>query len=110
MTTTNQQASSDHQLRFELQTTDTGLGTGVWRPYSRDLAEQLPELLAVLAPDLGPIHRVIYHLDDWATAPARLDFGGRRVRLDGYRYMPAHAVEVLGVNGVRLAIQIVTEP
>ncbi|WP_245668466.1 DUF5994 family protein [Nocardia xishanensis] len=40
---------------------------------------ELPDLLAVLGGQLGPIHRVIYHLDEWtrqtrqrwATGPAR---------------------------------------
>ncbi|MFJ4651187.1 DUF5994 family protein [Nocardia sp. NPDC088792] len=82
-------------------------GTGSWRPYSRDLAGELPGLLAAVAPGLGPIYRVVYHLDEWEAAPRKLEFGGRRVRLDGYRNMAMHTLEILGVViGARLKLRI----
>ncbi|WP_306364013.1 DUF5994 family protein [Nocardia sp. CC227C] len=80
-----------------------------WRPYSRDLTAELPELLAALTPRLGPIHRVVYHLDEWESAPRKLDFGERRVRLDGYRHSPAHAVEILGVAiDAKLVLRVIS--
>ncbi|GAB0101334.1 hypothetical protein JMUB6875_02980 [Nocardia sp. JMUB6875] len=52
-----------------------------------------------------------YHLDEWATAPRKLDFGGRQVRLDGYRHMAAHTLEVLGIDySTHLTLRIITTP
>ncbi|UFS95301.1 MULTISPECIES: DUF5994 family protein [Nocardia] len=108
-TNPSRQASPTHQLRLELDASGTGTADGFWWPHSRDLATELPDLLAMLTPRLGPIHRVIYHLDEWATAPRKLDFGGRRVRLDGYRHMAARTLEVLGVGfDTHLTLQIIT--
>ncbi|WP_084515485.1 DUF5994 family protein [Nocardia acidivorans] len=92
--------------RLELDAVGTA-GADIWRPRSRDLAEELPALLTTLA-RLGPILRVIYNLDEWAAAPRKLDFDGHRVRLDGYRQLPAHTLEVLGVRvGTQLTLQII---
>ncbi|MFI1917263.1 DUF5994 family protein [Nocardia sp. NPDC020380] len=96
-------ASPPGHPRFEPGTGDTGS----WWPRSRDLAAELPGLLAEVAPSLGPIFRVVYHLDEWDAAPRKLEFGGRRVRLDGYRNMAMHTVDVLGVViGARLKLRI----
>lgn len=108
-TKSKRQASPNHRLRLELDVGGPGAVDGCWWPHSRDLTWELPDLLAMLVPRLGPIHRVIYHLDEWATAPRRLDFGGQRIRLDGYRHRPARTLEVLAVSiGTRLTLQIVT--
>ncbi|MFI5778955.1 DUF5994 family protein [Nocardia sp. NPDC051570] len=102
-------ASFTHQLRLELNTVTTGPVDGFWWPYSRNLADELPDLLATLELRLGSIYRVIYHLDEWATAPGELDFNGRRLRLDGYRHIPARTLEVLGVGlDTQLTLRIIT--
>jgi hypothetical protein len=56
--------------------------------HSGDLPTELPDLLAVLSVQLGPIDRVIYNLTEWATAPKRLRTGGQLVRLAGYYRQP----------------------
>ncbi|MEU7634350.1 DUF5994 family protein [Nocardia sp. NPDC049220] len=102
-TTPRRQTPSVHRLRFQFDTAGT---VGVWRPYGNDLVAELPELLAVLGGRLGPIHRVIYHLDEWTITPRKLANAGRQVRLDGYRHKPAHTIDVLGVSGDRLTVRI----
>ncbi|MFG1791807.1 DUF5994 family protein [Nocardia sp. NPDC049149] len=101
-------ASPTHRLRLELDGRGTGAYDGFWWPHSRDLASELPGLLTTLVPRLGSIHRVIYHTDEWATAPRKLDFAGRQVRLDGYRHMAARTLEILGVSGAHLTLQVIT--
>ncbi|MBF6181537.1 DUF5994 family protein [Nocardia otitidiscaviarum] len=104
--TTRRPTFSGRPPRLQLETPGTRTIDGYWRPYGRDLAAELPGLLAALTPRLGPIHRVVYHLDEWASAPRKLDFGGRRVRLDGYRHSPARTVEILGVAvGAKLVLR-----
>jgi hypothetical protein len=95
--------SSAHRLRLEFDAVGTG---GVWRPRGTDLVTELPDLLTALGVRLGPIHRVIYHLDEWTTTPRILADAGRQVRLDGYRHKSAHTVDVLGVRGDRLTLRV----
>jgi hypothetical protein len=61
----------------------------------------------VLSVRLGRIDRVLYKLNDWAKAPAKLVTGGRAVKLDGYRLQPPNTVEVLGLNRGRIVLLVV---
>ncbi|WP_051177881.1 DUF5994 family protein [Nocardia concava] len=107
--TTANQMSPPHRLRLELNAAATGPVDGFWWPHGRDLAAELPALLAMLVPVLGSIQRVVYHLDEWSSTPRKLDVGGRQVRLDGYRHMPARILEVHGVEvGARLTLRLIT--
>jgi hypothetical protein len=95
------------RLRLKPKAPRSGYVDGAWWPRSDDLAAELPDLLAVLSVRLGRIDRVMYNLNEWAKAPAKLATGGRRVRLDGYRRQPTHTVEVLGLNRNRIALLVV---
>ncbi|MFE9326880.1 DUF5994 family protein [Nocardia sp. NPDC052278] len=101
---------NSRRLRQELEFTTDAAGSvdGVWRPRGNDLVAELPDLLTAVATRLGPIHRVIYHLDEWAVAPRKLASGGRLVRLDGYRHKDRHTLVVLGVSGAELTLVVVT--
>ncbi|ORW68387.1 hypothetical protein AWC23_21205 [Mycobacterium saskatchewanense] len=52
--------------------------------------------------------RVIYNINEWAKAPAKLATGGRTVRLDGYRLQPVNTVEVLGLNREKIVLLVVS--
>jgi hypothetical protein len=86
----------------------SGYVDGAWWPHSKDLAAELPDLLAVLSVRLGRISRVLYRLGEWTTSPARMSTAGRTIRLDGYRRQPVNTVEVLGLNGTKLALLVVS--
>ncbi|WP_181719586.1 DUF5994 family protein [Nocardia gipuzkoensis] len=92
-----------YRPRLEFDAAGTG---GVWRPRGNDLVTELPDLLTELGLRLGPIHRVIYHLDEWTTPPRKLANAGRQVRLDGYRHKPAHTVDVVGVGSGKLTLRV----
>jgi hypothetical protein len=47
---------------------------------------------------------VLYNVDDWSHAPAKLTTGGRRIRLDGYRRQPINTVEVIGFDRGRIVL------
>ncbi|MBF6328459.1 hypothetical protein IU452_07990 [Nocardia transvalensis] len=94
-------------MRLRSDTATPGHIDGAWWPHSDDLAAELPDLLALLRPRLGPIHRITYHLTEWSPVPGRFADAGRRVRLDGYRLKPARTLDVLGVSGDRIALLIV---
>jgi hypothetical protein len=62
---------------------------------------------------LGPIDRVVYKFSDWGTAPDEFVTGGRTVNLQGYRLQPPNTIEVLGLDGNRVVLLVVsphTEP
>ena len=95
------------RLRLKPKAPQSGYVDGAWWPHSEDLTAELPDLLAVLSIRLGPIGRVIYNVNEWATPPAKFTTGGRTVRLDGYRLQPVNTVEVLGLNREKIVLLIV---
>ena len=86
------------RLRLKPKAPTTGRVDGGWWPRSRDLAAELPSLLAVLAVRLGDIERVSYHLGDWDPAPRRIRCNGGVVRLEGFRSQRADTVHVLAAR------------
>jgi hypothetical protein len=107
---TRRQSPPEHtpRLRLKPKAPSSGYVDGAWWPHSDDLTAELPDLLAVLSVRLGRISRVIYKLDEWATAPAKLATAGRSVRLDGYRRHPVSTVEVLGLNQQKILLLVVS--
>jgi hypothetical protein len=95
------------RLRLKPKAPVTGYVDGAWWPHSDDLTKELPDLLAVLSVRLGAIDRVLYNLNEWATPPAKLATGGRKVRLDGYRLQPINTLEVLGVNRNKILLLVI---
>jgi hypothetical protein len=95
------------RLRLKPKAPATGYVDGAWWPRSRDLAAELPVLLAVLAVRPGRIERVTYNLTRWEPAPSRLVIEGRAVRLDGFRSQPPDTVTVIGQERQRLTLLVV---
>ena len=95
------------RLRLKPKAPHTGYVDGAWWPRSDDLPSELPDLLAVLSVRLGPVERVMYHLSEWATMPARFSTGGRSVRLDGFTRQPANTLEVLGLGREKVLLLVV---
>ena len=83
------------RLRLRPSGAITGHVDGAWWPRSRDLAAELPELLAAIASQMQPVGRVSYHAADWDPAPRRVVVGGHSVRLGWYRLMPTGTVDVI---------------
>ncbi len=96
------------RLRLKPKAPQNGYVDGAWWPHSADLTAELPDLLAVLSVRLGPIGRVIYNVNEWATPPAKLATGGRTVRLNGYRRQPVNTVEVLGLNRNKIVLLVIS--
>lgn len=101
------------RLRLRPKAHTTGYVDGAWWPRSRDLAAELPALLAVLAVRLGGIPRVSYNLTEWGAVPRKIAAEGVRVRLDGFWSRPAHTLDVIAGDRHRLTLLVVppdTEP
>lgn len=96
------------RLKLKPKAPHQGYVDGAWWPHGPDLTAELPDLLSVLSVRLGPIGRVIYNMNEWATSPAKFTTDGRTVRLDGYRRHPINTVEVIGVNRNKIALLVVS--
>jgi hypothetical protein len=94
------------RLKLKPKAPTTGSVDGAWWPRSRDLAAELPALLAVLAVRLGPIERVGYHLGDWGATLRNIRVDGSVVHLGGYRFQHADTVDVLGAK-LRLTLLVI---
>lgn len=95
------------RLRLRPKALTTGYVDGAWWPRSRDLAAELPALLAVLAVRLGEIRRVNYNLTEWATAPRSIAPDRVQIRLDGFWSRPPHTVDLIGTDRRRLTVLLV---
>jgi Family of unknown function (DUF5994) len=95
------------RLRLKPKAPTTGHVDGAWWPHSDDLADELPDLLAVLSVRLGAIERVLFNLNQWAKVPRRLRVGGREVRLDGYNLQPINTVQIMGNGGEKLLLLVI---
>ncbi|WP_064742977.1 DUF5994 family protein [Pseudonocardia spinosispora] len=84
----------------------TGYVDGAWRPASRDLAAEVPALLAELPGELGTVERISYHLATWGLTVRALRTPGGLVHLAGYRTQHPDTVDVVG-NSHRVTLLVV---
>ena len=99
--------TGDLRLDLKPEGSTTGFVDGAWWPYSTELATEVPALLAAITGRLGSIERVSYNLAGWASASRRVDAGGIRVRLDGFRTRPPDTIDVSGVNDHRVTLLVI---
>ena len=83
---------------------------GAWFPRNRDLAVELPELIAELDRRGVRIERFTYALDAWAPVARKIAFGGRIVRTGGFRSMDRGVVCLTWDGGRRRANLLVVPP
>jgi hypothetical protein len=102
-----EQSQLSQRLRLRPSAPTTGHVDGAWWPRSRDLAAELPSLLAALGAHLGDVLRVSYNLTEWDSTPRRIIGDGRQIRLDGFISRPAHTVDVLAADRHRLTLLVV---
>jgi hypothetical protein len=105
--TTTSQSSGDLRLEMKPVGSTTGFVDGAWWPYSTELADEVPALLAAITDRLGSIERVSYDLAGWTGASRRVQAAGVRVRLDGFRTRPPNTVDVSGVSDHRVTLLVI---
>jgi hypothetical protein len=96
-------------LRDDAGTEDSGFD-GAWWPRTRDLAVEVPELVAELERRGVRIERFTYALDAWEPAPRKLVVNGRVVRTGGFRSMDPLVVCIVWHGGQRRADLLVVPP
>jgi hypothetical protein len=85
----------------------TGYVDGAWWPRSRDLAAELPALLATLTARSGSGVRVAYNLTAWDTAARRVEIDGNIVRLEGFRSQDEQVVSVSRPDQQRISLLVI---
>jgi uncharacterized protein DUF5994 len=83
---------------------------GAWWPRTRDLAAELPELIAELERRDVRVERFTYPLDSWQPAPRKLVVLGRVVRTGGFRSMDPQVVCLSWAGGNQRADLLVVPP
>jgi hypothetical protein len=83
---------------------------GGWFPRGRDLAVELPELIAELDRRGLRVERFTYALDAWAPVARKLLVQGRLVRTGGFRSMDPGVVCLTWAGGSRRADLLVVPP
>jgi Family of unknown function (DUF5994) len=71
-------------LRLETTSNRQGILDGAWWPRSRDIAAELPGLIAELVRHLGPVTRVGLDANAWGELPTRLTIDDRVVHIDSF--------------------------
>jgi Family of unknown function (DUF5994) len=95
------------RLRMKPVASPSGVVDGAWWPRSRDLADQLPDLLIELWDRLGGVVRVSYNLTAWPGAPRRMSVAGQLVRLGGYRRQDPLTIDLVSGRGGRITTLLV---
>lgn len=72
------------RLRIKPATTHTGMVNGAWWPRSRDLARELPPLIAALDEIWGRIYHATVQVGMWPDIPKRVLTGNHVVRVGWY--------------------------
>ena len=97
-------------LRADAGASDSAFD-GAWWPRSRDLAVEVPELVAALARRGVRVERFTYALDAWErTAPRKVVVDGRVVRTGSFRSMDPQVVCLGWAGGNRRADLLVVPP
>lgn len=93
---------------------DAGWGAatydGAWWPRRRDLAAELPELIAGLGRRGVRVERFTYSLDAWPRLPRRIAVADRVIRTGGFHSMDPQVVSLTWAGGTRRADLLVVPP
>jgi hypothetical protein len=82
---------------------------GAWWPRSRDLAAELPELVAALTALGVRVERFTYPVDAWQPVDRKVVVAGRTVRTGAFRSMDQQLVSLM-VDGERRLDLLVVPP
>lgn len=96
-------------LRADAGASDSAFD-GAWWPRRRDLAVELPELIAALRKRGVRIERFTYSLRFWEPVSRKIAVDGRMVRTGGFRSMDPHVVCLTWAGGNKRADLLVVPP
>ena len=99
--------AADLRLVFAPTPRVEGALDGGWWPYTRNLAEELPILLAAVASRFGPVARISLNVLAWDTLPEEIPAGDRVVQLAWFRACDAHTIRLVGTGSWHLDVLVI---
>jgi len=96
--TTSVTPAEPRRLCLKADGPPTGFVDGAWWPGSRDLAAELPAVMAELSTRVGRVERVAYSLDAWPITPRKIRIEGAVVRMAGFHTLDADIVQMIGAQ------------
>jgi hypothetical protein len=84
-----------------------GVLDGGWWPHTRNLAEELPGLLAAVTSRFGPVARISLNVLAWDALPQEIPAGDRVVQLAWFRACDAHTVRLVGTGAWHLDLLVI---
>lgn len=80
---------------------------GRWWPRTRDLAVELPALVAAVAQEFGAVEQISVDPEAWDRRPATITIGDRVVPLDWFGARERHVIGLLGAHSSYLELLVV---
>jgi uncharacterized protein DUF5994 len=78
-----------------------------WWPHTRNLAEELPILLAAVTNRFGPVARISLNALGWDALPEEIPAGDRVVQLAWFRACDAHTIRLVGTGSWHLDVLVI---
>ena len=101
----------DVRVRLRRRGTSTDAAfDGAWWPRSRDLAVEVPELIAALDTMGVRVERFTYPVEPWLPVDRKVVVYGRTVRTGGFRNMDPQLVSLTLAEGSRRVDLLVVPP
>ena len=100
-------AANETRLQLKPDPPTSAYLDGVWWPRSRQLAIELPGLVARLSDRLGHVAMVGYHLDAWPETPPQVEIAGLTVQLQGFPSNEPASVIVFGRDGHYITLLVI---
>ena len=80
---------------------------GAWWPRSRELAREVPLLVAAFAEEGVRVTRFVYHPSLWLIAPSKVRVGGRLVHLGWFREIDPNVVSLRTSQDQRIELLVI---
>jgi hypothetical protein len=99
----------ENSLRLQLapNPTVTKHVDGAWWPQSRQLTDELPELVTDLTDRLGEVLMVGYHRSAWPQTPAQTQVHGQTIELVGFTGDQPASIILIGKDGRHISLSVI---
>ncbi|HUH69883.1 MAG TPA: DUF5994 family protein [Mycobacterium sp.] len=80
---------------------------GAWWPRSRQLVDELPDLVASVSDRLGQVVMVGYRCNGWDETPPLVEIAGRTIELLGFTSDEPTSVILIGEDGRHITLHVI---
>ncbi len=80
---------------------------GAWWPRSRNLVDELPDLVASVSDRLGPVVMIGYRRNGWDPTPPMVEIAGHTVELLGFTSDEPASIVLVGEDGSHITLHVI---